>query len=741
MGMERLRAVAMLVMVFVAITAFGFEELLPATLGEPGDFAPRRAGVEVNASIKIGVVAEGMYKLTYANLTNAGVSAASMVGDQMRLFYRTQEVAIAVSAGGVWSANDYLLFYGVPFDGSHTLTNIYWLGFGSGGLRMTTVDATPQTGVAVTTCTARVTHSPRRKYIDKGWFSEEFDHWFVTNVTDTVTNLFSVATPALAGGGTATVEVVMYGFTEDYGVDPDHKTVVQFNGVDRLWSLYDGQDRSVFATNMPVSQLQSNNAVGLRQVLLPGVASDLAYLRSVSITYPRLLTASTHLLFAAESSVSNIYLVRGFATNSLLWALDVSEAARPKVLTGGVVTNVAVGEWALRFAAGSTNAGRYGVGLASAYLDVVSVERVAWRGLAATNRQTDYIVVCSETLRRPLYRLLKYRYRQGLSVCVAPVDAIYNEFGYGVTDPAAIKQFLGFAFHHWQGPPAQYVILAGTGSYDPRNYLGYNAPELVPVHMGRTSYKWTALDGWYVQVNGLDNVPDMGLGRIPLENETYVSNLVDKIVAFESATSTTARARTLLAADEYDSLTGYDFKAASESLRNNCMVTNGMYTNTTAYLGDKTPEDARKTVTNAINAGVLSGGYIGHGALNLWSTSLLDTNDVYGLKNTFYPIMVMLTCDNGAFQSPTSLKSMTEAFLERAGRGASGCLAAAALTTDIASEKIGKGFYGGIYGDRWHRVGAAVAAGYASLFNYADTNAPELSYVVYFGDPAMVVNP
>ncbi len=504
----------------------------------------------------------------------------------------------------------------------------------------------------------------------------------------------------------------------------------------------DGQRPVLFMTNFPASLLLSNNAVGFRQEL-QGVSSDLSYLRSFSISYPSLLTVNSSLLLFKGASGTNTYQVRGFTTNSALWAMDISDAVHPKQLVAGVATNVGAGEWALCFTAGSVTGGYYACGSTSAYATVASVERVAWRGLTATNQQADYIIVCSGAVRKALYRLLKYRYRQGLSVCAAPVDSIYNEFGYGVTDPAAIKQFLGYAFHHWRGPAPQYVVLGGTGSYDPRNYYGYNAPELVPVHLGATAYKWTALDGWYVQINGSDAIPDLGLGRMPLENDIYLSNLIDKIVAFEAATNSLARSKTLLAADNYDGLAGYDFKAAMETIRTDCMVANGMRTNTTAYLGDQTVDgEMQAKIRNAINQGVFSGVYIGHGDLNQWSSdNLFGTNDVYTLNNSFFPVMVMLTCENGAFQSPTTLKSMTEAFLERQNRGASGCFASAAETTVEASRKIGQGFYSSLYGDRCRRVGTAVAAGYKELWRNGDTNTPEMSYVEYFGDPAMVVNP
>jgi hypothetical protein len=329
---------------------------------------------------------------------------------------------------------------------------------------------------------------------------------------------------------------------------------------------------------------------------------------------------------------------------------------------------------------------------------------------------------------------------------VAPVEDIYNEFGYGVYDPVAIKQFLGYAFHYWCRPAPAYVVLIGTGSYDPRNYLNLSppAPELVPVHLGMTSYKWTALDGWYVQVNGTnDCIPDIMLGRIPVESVGALKHVVDKVLAFEADANSDTRGCILLAADNGDGVN--DFKSVCERLINNVFKPAGFVDNSLnivrAYLGDDTIVNVRKRILDQFNDGVLVATYIGHGGVDQWATEgMLTTNDVANLTNTNYPIVCMMTCENGSFQTPTSIKSLAEVFLSQS-HGASGCLAASAVTTVTNSDVMATGFLRGLVQDKRHTVGEAVADGYDAITTIFGGNATELLYLIYFGDPAMVVNP
>ena len=259
--------------------------------GQPADFALRRAGAEANASIRIGVTNEAIYRITQAALTNAGVAASSLIGANLRLFCRTQEVAIYVSSTGLWNTNDYLLFPGSGFAGYYTITNIYWLGFGTGGKRMGSRSATPlANGAPVPSYRKTVTHyAPYWLDDTYRWDDESFDHWTdnLMLMDNAAAISYTLGTDQIVPGDSAAFNAVLYGKTSVDGVTPDHCTRILVNNTTIGQFLYDGQVTAAVTTNFSGGLLQTTDTISFQQILQSGVPSggDWAYLASFSMTY------------------------------------------------------------------------------------------------------------------------------------------------------------------------------------------------------------------------------------------------------------------------------------------------------------------------------------------------------------------------------------------------------------------------------------------------------------------------
>lgn len=734
--------------------AMGAEPLLPPMNGARGDFAPRRAGAEVGATVRISVTNEGLYRLTQPELTGVGMKSGDLVGSQIRLYCRTQEVAIIVSSNGLWTTNDYLLFFGTGFDGYYTSTNVYWLGTGGSGARMATRPAPPFAGVQPVTSSTWIAHYDKDRSFRDNYRpdDESLDHWFAGASQNGVVTNFPLTTTCVVTSQPAGLTALLHGYTSADTVNPDHLTRVSVNGTLVGSFDFDGQTTCTGTCSFAGSRLVSNNVVSFTQILASGVSVDRVLIEGFSITYSRLLMAEGGSLIFTGQVGTNNYRVENFSGNSGFWPLDVTTAGAPVLLSGYVVTNV-TGGYAVQFGDAPANAGRYAVCHSNGLRNVAKVERVPFRGLSSTNRQADYIVICPYAFRSQAYRLLRYRYGQGLNVAVAPLADIYNEFSYGIADASAIKQFLGFAFHHWKSPVPQYVLLAGNGTYDPkRNLVGtdpgnsYAAPDIIPVHMGPSNERWTALDGWYVQVNGVDNVPDIALGRITATNEAAFKNVIDKIIAFEAVPpEDLIRSQILLVADKKDG--SLDFKAACTNIHQTYLTGYGVISEYYDVYGSVPV--TRQHVIDDLNSGVFMTSYFGHGAMDQWAGHPLETpsyilsaNDVCALTNTDFPIMSMLTCFGGLFQSPTDVKSMVEAFLERPSHGASACIAATAESDEPHNEAFAAGFSRYLFTDKTFppRIGDAFLAGCAKLWEL-DPSTQELLFLEVFGDPAMIVNP
>ncbi|MEN3046808.1 MAG: C25 family cysteine peptidase [Candidatus Hydrothermales bacterium] len=117
------------------------------------------------------------------------------------------------------------------------------------------------------------------------------------------------------------------------------------------------------------------------------------------------------------------------------------------------------------------------------------------------------------------------------------IEDIFDEFGFGVRDPVALRNYLKFSFLNYNPRPI-YVLLAGKGTYDYKNYEGKGEMNLVP------PYEWGygvdinnppfTYDNFFVEFDGGAFDPDMIIGRIPAKNLSEIYEFIDRIIHYES---------------------------------------------------------------------------------------------------------------------------------------------------------------------------------------------------------------
>jgi hypothetical protein len=735
---------ALFMMLVDVVQADGF--LLPPMNGNPSDFAMRRAGAGVNAFVKITVTNEGLFQIAQSALIEAGVDKADLVGAHIRLYCVTQEVAIAVSHEGLWESDDNLVFFGKPFEGPQSEANVYWLGVGGQGKRMEWRNAKPYENMPDTQTYLRRVDYRKYALLPEKYLpaNDRFDHWFVGSMSGTNAMMFSLPTDGVVTSRPARFSAVLYGVSSSAGVSMDHTTRVKINGQLIGDITFDGRKSVTGACVFAADMLEASNAVWLKQKPNAEVSKDWVYLKEASLEYTRKLSVSDGtLIFQGQPGPAN-YKVQGFTSNEDFWLLDLSIPDAPVLLLDYSTVSVKNGV-ALRFGDDASSAGRYGVWRPGNLQKVATIEAVSFIGLANTNRQADYLVICPEAFQAQAERLVEWRASQGLTGLVVPLTAIYNEFSYGIADAGAIKQFLGYAYHHWQGTPPRYVLLAGSGSYDPKGYLleargrkSFQAVERIPVHMGPSPRSWTSLDGWFAQVNGPDKLVDLALGRLPAQNLAMMSNMVDKIIAFESVPPEHAvRKKALLVADYAD--LSMDAKAACQTAQTEYLSPGGFSCNT-AFSDDLSVTAVRRNLFETVNKGVLLTCYFGHGDEIFWGDVILSTDDMAMFKNQYFPISLMMACRNGAFQNPLDGPCLMETMMRGAGRGASACIANTASGYGTSNITFSKGFLRSLAIDRAPRLGDSFLAGLGALHAFFDST-QELLYLNLFGDPAMLVNP
>ena len=703
--------------------------LLPPMNGRPADFAPRRAGAEVEADVRFGISSAGVYRVTQSELAALGLNPAALIGEQLRLFCRTQEVAILVSTNGLFGPQDALLFYGAGHSGAYSATNVYWLGIGGSGLRMAAEDSSPaEGGTLVTSHVERARYAPKLLY--RNFYrplDDSFDHWFAALLSSNSTAA-AVTTDARLADATATISATCYGLTSE-PLNPDHTTIARINGSNVLQIVYDGEEDAT-ATNAFSSSLLTDGVttVSLLQTA-PGAANDRAYLQQFFLDYPRRLQARNGQLVFWGRPGTNLYAVTGLPVSDGLLAFDITDPAAPVRLLNAAVS-AEPGNFTLTFRHVSSAARRYLVAAPSRVGPPPEQRRVFFRGLAAPGQQADFILLCPYPLRAPGYALLKHRALNGLRAIVAPPEDVYNEFSYGIVDAAAIKQFLGYAFHHWAGPPPRYACLVGAGTYDPRNNLNQNPPLTLPTYLGPSSFAWSAQDNWFATVNGSDRLPDLALGRIPVSSADELQRVVDKIRGFEAATPTK---NATLVADNVDG--ALNFKAATTNFIRPPLAAAG-YALSQQYLDDTSAGTIRNNIRNTVNAGRHLLTFFGHGSVNAWcAEDVWNTNDVALLTNSRPPIVAVFSCENGAFDNPAR-SGLGEVFLRRGnGAGAVGCVAPASLSVQTYAEKLAAGFFAD-FTNSASRLGDSMQAGLLNLWQF-NPNVSELATYLILGDPAL----
>ena len=124
----------------------------PTAFGSGG-----RIGVDLAATagaapvLKIGVSQDGLYKLTYTDLSKAGFSPATVDPRTITISNQGSDIPIIVQGegDGRFDSGDAIFFYGKGIRDAYTTTNVYWLSAGtSPGRRMTQRDGHPS-GAAI----------------------------------------------------------------------------------------------------------------------------------------------------------------------------------------------------------------------------------------------------------------------------------------------------------------------------------------------------------------------------------------------------------------------------------------------------------------------------------------------------------------------------------------------------------------------------------------------------------------
>ncbi len=722
---------------------------------------PRATGAaSASDAFRIAVNADGMYRVTCDALQAAGFDANNVNLDNVHLSFAGGEVAIDVNEDGdkKCEAGESIVFWGKGPTDAAIPSNVYWLTADNApGARMSarsvTGNTTPPTYPKTLHLEENNTYSTYMPWV------ENVDHWFwkIINhpsISPDVSADLSDLAPG-ATNGTLRVQLYSGGYANPYAA---LNSTLYSNGV----QVY--QQNWLSGQILNESAAVNNLVMGVNTFRVQdtqwGTTPAFVALNYLEVDYPAVFRAVTDTLqFQFSDAGSWQYQIPGF-TNATLAAYDITDAANVAKLNAAAIPD---GNTFTASFGDTVNAPRQYLVLAQTQFKTpLSVTRDTPSNLRSPSNGADYIIVTYGAWSNQVQPLVNQRAAMG-RVMVVDVQDVYDEFSYGMQTSQAIRDFLAFAYGNWQTPKPAYVLLVGSGNFD----KGGGEPSYIPVSM-KLADPWigmVASDNSYVTLDQNSPLPSMAIGRLPALSAADVTNMVNKLVGYETSAPGGAWRRnvTFVTDNAFEADGTMDaagnFFAYSEEVAGSAyyfpapLVANRIYYNPCTNVAQypwcdisayappfPTLNSARTAILDAMNGGQLIVNYVGHGSVTIWTGSVLKRADAALITpaNNKYPFMMPMTCLEGYFQGGGD-DSLSEALVKQKDGGAIGSFAPAGLGIASGHDYLDRGFFEALMQGGKPRAGMAAIAAKVKL--YAESGGANLDLLDTYnllGDPGMM---
>jgi hypothetical protein len=332
------------------------------------------------------------------------------------------------------------------------------------------------------------------------------------------------------------------------------------------------------------------------------------------------------------------------------------------------------------------------VDVSSSLPNPIGIQAIGYQNLHAIGQPNMLIITPADLLNASDDLAAFHSQSDHLTVKVATLDQIYNEFGSGKRDISAIRDFIRMVYD--KAPDSahipRYVLLMGDGSFDPKDRVPNNNNQF-PTYESPNSQNITqsfTTDDFFGCLDpgeggDMDNpyLMDIAVGRLPAASATEAQGMVDKIRLYKSA-STLASWRNIVTfvSDEPWQQGGDLFEGDADGIANLVMNNDPVYNVSKIYCdayqlvptpgGGRYP-DVNTAILNQINTGTLLISYTGHGGVSNWANArIFNLADIQNLQNhEKLPTFVTATCEFSRFDNP-ALKSAGEFLITNAQGGA-----------------------------------------------------------------------
>ena len=747
-----------------------YSEARKWTVRPERDLMKDRRSLQAGIRYKIPVSQEGVFRVTGNFLQGQGVDIGAIDPTTLKIYNNggrelprdvgtlrpdsLMESPILVSGAddGRFDGSDYLLFYGKgvkdwAYDAGeqrykhyihlYTEQNVYWLVFNDGvaGRRIPSASPLSEEGAQKTVT-----------YRDRIFFEKDISnplmggiHWFGDAFENGDTKSYDVTLSGPVSGEPIAVRFRLKG--ANVGA---HLFIVRFNDV--LIKTV-----QLFGTSFAVedADFTGGERQGLNTLSFDYSGSGLgqmAYLDWFEVEYSRTLMGSNGRLrfFSPDETGLYDYHLSGFVGEPVV--LDVTDVSTIRRM---VLRSVSDG-WAFVDSAAAGSPKRYAVVQGSGQVSPANASRDEVSSLRNSAQGADLLIVTHKDFYDQALRLKDLRENEdSLSVFIADIQDVYDEFSWGLSDPTAVRDFVKYAYERWTTRPS-YLLLFGDGDYDYRDILPYPSENRVPVfeYDGLTESGSRASDDWFTTVAGNDSEMDLAVGRLPVQTVSEARRVVDKIIAYETKPILGDwRSLVTMVGDDEKSRYGDENEIthtrASEHIAENVIPPlfnfNKIYL--TEYPEEITLEGRRKPkarddLLEQINRGTLLVNYIGHGNEYLWAHEHIFelSRDLPTLRNEGrLPLIYAATCAFAKYDDPAE-QSFAEALLNAEDAGAIAVIAACRFCSAPPNEALNEAFMETLFSESGptERLGDALRAAKLVVTNRVNN---EMYHIL--GDPTM----
>ncbi len=666
--------------------------------------------------VRLPVANDGWYHITPAELQNLGPPLMGFDTSSATVIVRGKEIPLLIwNDGGVG-------FMGrrnhgdSTYDDFYTDTLAHWLAWGGpdSGKRYLPAPVTGVTPADTISFSLTTRHyeqntdyyegTGEREVTQNGMVAGEGWAWEYYYPNSTYQHTFVLDSLAVGVPASPRLRIYLFSTTLRYNT-PDHIARIWINDSLLADIAFNGRTRGYLDTAVSPSWLRNGpNTIRITSIPTPSSPNQF-YLDWFEIDYPRVLCASSDqvefgVAGPPQGKVTRIML-KGFSLPSI----DVIDLSRGRRLLSLAIGGDGGSGYTCSFVDTVRGLVRYTAVASPGALHATGMAARQFSDIRNNVAGADYLIITHGNFATAAQELAAHRgTRTGERVAVVNVQDIYDEFGFGQTGAAPIKQFLRYAYENWAAPALSSVLFFGDASWDPHRYMTTStATNFVP------AYGVPSGDNWFVCFDpAFPFLPAMTVGRLPVLEPAQASRLVQKLKGYDALTPAAWQKRFLFINGGDTQSEKNTFLAASEAIIADHVLpapVGGLplrvYKETPATIDGEN----RDVIRGHIAEGLLFMNFLGHSGGRIWNVDMGNPNDLQN-TNGRLPFVSSVSCNVGAFAEP-AYATLGEELVLADNRGAIAAWASSSLGYASVGATLVNSFLRSVADDSVRNLGTA----------------------------------